>query len=442
MFCPKCGYEAVETGKFCARCGYALDAQQVVQPPAAGASPPQPPQPPAYAAPQPQSQPPAPAAPLPQPPQTPAYATPSRPPQPAYPQYGAYPPPFAHQYTAQPPKNKKLKIALIITAGVVLIALAVVLIFFVFGKGINNAGGGWTESSSGGRGERSMEEDSDRASNSRLVGSWSLSRCAFSFEDTGVGGFEGSFSIDEEAQLESSNILVFERSGDFSAGFRLVDPYIFAGESLDLTQYNRWRFIEDETPASGSVQSGKLVFEPSVEGFGYTVLLSDDGKLTLIITEIFVAESYTTPEGYVTVGGEVPMTYTLTFVPTPDSAPTPGQEPESTGGVRFEPFGRAVPDEYIGYWEGSSGDIHLSFKIEADGSGVYIFEQNSYYESFDFVLDVGTETFTVIIPGNNTLGIDRTEGNYAFSGGFLTLFVRTYYLDGGTSEFSVQCEKR
>jgi len=395
-----------------------------------------------------------------------------------------------------------------------------------------------------------------------LVGSWSLSGCAFSYEDTGIGGFEGSFSINEEGLLKDTNILRFDRSGRFSSGFRMVDPDVFAGESLDLTQYDRWRLIEDSDPIGGSILSGELVFEPSVEGFGYTVSLSGDDKLTLVITELYVAESQTTREGYRTMGGEVPMTYTMTLVPTPQSTLAPSTQPTAAapdepgifpieftaydlpcsitgyeisrassdevaitlygnnigiqfkdgnwrewfspllceiysadgnliggtvsfsnveGGVEFvfsnsnleslEKFmlingetdevilsldangvfqysaasdekpeaPSSVPVEYIGQWIGYTDGSFLEFTIEADGSGVYTYTQGRYSEKYGFTLEIGTETFSVQIPSNNTSGIVAIDGTYEYLEGILILDITTTLNSGRPPSSTVPC---
>ena len=156
------------------------------------------------------------------------------------------------------------------------------------------------------------------ASQLRLVGSWSISAGAFSYEDTGIGGFEGSFTVSAEGLLVSSNMFLFDSSGAFYSEYNLVDPNVMAGESLNMTRYERWSVIEDSVPANGSVLSGKLEFVPPADdGFGYELFLSPDDVLTLVITELYYVQSTTTAQGLVTMGGDVPMTYTLTLVPTP-----------------------------------------------------------------------------------------------------------------------------
>jgi len=294
---------------------------------------PVPPQP-VYPAPQPISQAPQPMYQAPQPIHQAPPPAPSAAPPPASQVYkpqtvisynpAQQPPPqmAAPAQKAVPAKKKTSKLTLILAIAAVVFALVAIALYLIYGTGNNN---GTDKGSTGifsgnNEGDQARDGDGLSALSRKLIGSWSLKSCAFSYEDTGVGGFDGSFSIDEEGLHKSSNILIFNASGDFDSGYKLVDPNIFAGESLDLTQYNRWDFIEDDTPARGSVLSGRLELKPGVEGFGYSVMLSDDNILTLIITELFIAESMTTPQGYITKGGEVPMTYTLTLVPTPGSS--------------------------------------------------------------------------------------------------------------------------
>ena len=100
-----------------------------------------------------------------------------------------------------------------------------------------------------------------------------------------------------------------------------------------------------------------------------------------------------------------------------------------------------IPIEYIGSWEGSTDGIKLSFKIEPDGTGVYTFEQGGYTESYDFSLEVGSETFSVQIPANNTLGIVTIEGTYKYSDEKLTLDVKTTFSDGREFKYTVPCRK-
>jgi len=377
LFCSNCGRKIDSTAEFCTLCGKPVKQPQS-PPQAAAYQTPPPPMPPSQPIVQPQPSQAAHQAPPPPPPPS----QPSQPiVQPPQQQAAAYQKPslsvqYQAQYPVQPAypaktQNRKQRLAIIISAGVVAVILVSVGLFLIFGSGEkSDTGGGRLESpQSTGESPQSKtespqsigekiplpEDTAQVLSQSKIVGSWSLSGCAFSFEDTGVGGFEGSFSVNEDGLTMSTNLFRFDSSGGFNSGFKLVNPEIYAGESLDFTQYNRWRLIEDATPASGSILSGELEFEPSVEGFGYTASLSEDEKLTLTITELFVAESITTKEGFITVGGEVPMTYTMTLVPTPET--TTGAITETRHESKVFPIDYETGDysfSYTGYGIGTN----------------------------------------------------------------------------------------
>lgn len=100
-----------------------------------------------------------------------------------------------------------------------------------------------------------------------------------------------------------------------------------------------------------------------------------------------------------------------------------------------------IYDEYAGQWAGSVDDIFLSFNVESDGTGIYSFEQSGYYESYEFSLEAGTETFSVKIPANNTLGISKIEGTYSYLNGILTLNVQTSFFDGRVFDYTVPCQR-
>lgn len=106
-------------------------------------------------------------------------------------------------------------------------------------------------------------------------------------------------------------------------------------------------------------------------------------------------------------------------------------------------FGLAggVPQEYVGQWTGHTGNISLSFTVEADGSGRYTFEQSGYVESYDFALAVESETFNVSIPTNNKLGIVTCTGKYAYSDDVLTLDVVTTFANGNEFSYTVPCQR-
>ena len=100
-----------------------------------------------------------------------------------------------------------------------------------------------------------------------------------------------------------------------------------------------------------------------------------------------------------------------------------------------------VPEEYVGQWKGSVGDINLSFDVGVDGKGSYTFEQSGYHESYDFTLAVDSETFTVQIPKDNKLGIATIEGTYTYSDSVLTLEVQTTFSNGRVFSYTVPCER-
>jgi hypothetical protein len=100
-----------------------------------------------------------------------------------------------------------------------------------------------------------------------------------------------------------------------------------------------------------------------------------------------------------------------------------------------------IPIEYIGQWEGTVDNIWLEFTIYPDGTGIYTFEQSGYYESYDFTLEVGAQTFSVQVPRNNTLGISKIEGAYSYSEstGLLTLDILTTFSNGSVFGYTVPC---
>ena len=98
-------------------------------------------------------------------------------------------------------------------------------------------------------------------------------------------------------------------------------------------------------------------------------------------------------------------------------------------------------EEYVGQWSGSVDNISLSFNVEPDGTGLYTFVQAGYSESYDFMLEAGTETFSVKIPEDNTLGITKIEGTYSYSDGILTLDVQTSFINGNVFEYTVPCQR-
>lgn len=100
-----------------------------------------------------------------------------------------------------------------------------------------------------------------------------------------------------------------------------------------------------------------------------------------------------------------------------------------------------IPEEFVGDWAGSSGNIFLSFTVNADGTGRYTFEQSGYTESYDVVLSAESETFAVSIPENNQLNIATCEGTYQYADGILTLDVRTTFVGGRVFTYTIPCER-
>ncbi len=101
----------------------------------------------------------------------------------------------------------------------------------------------------------------------------------------------------------------------------------------------------------------------------------------------------------------------------------------------------SVPEEYVGQWAGSAGNISLRFDVDAEGKGSYTFEQAGYTESYPFTMTVESETFAVEIPKDNELGIVTCEGTYAYADGVLTLDVVTTFAGGTDFTYSIPCER-
>ena len=102
---------------------------------------------------------------------------------------------------------------------------------------------------------------------------------------------------------------------------------------------------------------------------------------------------------------------------------------------------QSVPAEYVGEWFGSAGGIDLTFRVNADGTGVYTFEQSGYFERYDFTLTVESESFSVEIPQDNQLGIVSCEGTYAYADGVMTLDIETTFAGGRVFSYTMPCER-
>ena len=103
--------------------------------------------------------------------------------------------------------------------------------------------------------------------------------------------------------------------------------------------------------------------------------------------------------------------------------------------------GGDVLQAFVGDWVGSAGNINLSFTVNADGTGLYTFEQSGYTERYNVALSAASETFTVDIPADNKLGIVACEGGYQYADGTLTLDVRTTFKDGRVFEYTIPCQR-
>ena len=147
-----------------------------------------------------------------------------------------------------------------------------------------------------------------------ISGSWSISGIAL-LGSSDVGSVDMSFSVDEDGQRKSENILFFDSSGDFRSDCKLISVQLYAGESLNLTAYDGWKFIKESE--NEDTISGKIEFTPVTGDFSYALSLSRDSVMTLTVTEVYHVESASV-EGYMTKGGEIPMTYTLTLIRTPE----------------------------------------------------------------------------------------------------------------------------
>ena len=107
--------------------------------------------------------------------------------------------------------------------------------------------------------------------------------------------------------------------------------------------------------------------------------------------------------------------------------------------VAFEPT--EVPEEYIGKWAGTSGNISLIFEIGADSRATFTFKQGNYTGSNDVALSVADETFTVEVPENDELGSVACGGTYAYNDGILTLNIENTFVTGRVFAYTVHCER-
>ena len=148
----------------------------------------------------------------------------------------------------------------------------------------------------------------------KIWGSWSLNSIKF-FGSSDVASVDVGFSVDNKAQRDSKNIMFFDKSGNFHSGINHSNARIYAGESLNLTAYNRWKFTK-ENENSASI-NGRMEFSPVTGKFSYTLSISEDNVMTITIKESYNKKSESVG-GYMTKSGVIPMTFTLTLVRTPE----------------------------------------------------------------------------------------------------------------------------
>ena len=98
-------------------------------------------------------------------------------------------------------------------------------------------------------------------------------------------------------------------------------------------------------------------------------------------------------------------------------------------------------EDFAGTWEGQSGNIHLTFTVQADGKGSYTFEQAGYKESYEVALSADDHSFSVDIPEDNQLGIKTCEGTWAYENEVLTLDVVTTFKNGRPFTYSIPCKR-
>lgn len=101
---------------------------------------------------------------------------------------------------------------------------------------------------------------------------------------------------------------------------------------------------------------------------------------------------------------------------------------------------KAVPEEYIGKWQGSSGNITLTFEISADSRAKFTFQQGQYSESNDVALSVEDGTFQVEIPADDPTTIS-CGGSYSYENGVLSISVRLVFKNGRDFAYTVPCKR-
>ena len=94
-------------------------------------------------------------------------------------------------------------------------------------------------------------------------------------------------------------------------------------------------------------------------------------------------------------------------------------------GAAADSAGASIPEALVGGWTGvgkpknGGTSIDLALEINADGSGVYTFDQGSYHEHYPFTISNDDSTFSVDIPATSMLG--SVTGTWALENGKLLL---------------------
>jgi len=138
--------------------------------------------------------------------------------------------------------------------------------------------------------------------------------------------------------------------------------------------------------------------------------------------------------------------------PTTKASAEPTTKPsaESTTKPSAEPSVESndtLPEELVGHWEGTgepedgSSPIQLAVTVNADATGNYTFEQAGYTESYPFLLEKNSNSFTVNIPANDK-AFQSCSGTYDYTDGTLTLHIKTIFKSGRTFAYTAACTKK
>jgi hypothetical protein len=201
------------------------------------------------------------------------------------------------------------------------------------------------------------------------------------------------------------------------------------------------------------------VLNVQVSGFGNTMHMRD-GKIVIPFWVYAVSEGETYPSSSVTCDSSGINTYTVECGNIPEEIYIYANEDEDHPVLLWKNPGTpetaqensaadrtAIPDELIGIWHGTgtpvggSNTITLEITVNADGSGVYTFDQAGYTESYPFTLESDNNHFSVSIPEDNYLGIVSCEGTYTYEDGILSLHIITTFANGQPYEYTADCTK-